>query len=133
MNREEARAALERLDADELRDLVLAHLEMEQQNEHTIEWWTKQFRDLEREQKETLERAEKAERRRDFIERWYGVRWARLRELFCGTEIEEIACCIMANGTASVNEPPRQYAPVDEVKPFVLDQIKRPFFDKDVF
>lgn len=37
---------------------------------------------------------------------WYGQRWARLRELVRGTDIEEAACSIMANGVADPLESP---------------------------
>lgn len=37
---------------------------------------------------------------------WYGQRWERLRELFKGTDLEERACCVMANGTADIMEHP---------------------------
>ena len=50
--------------------------------------------------------------KREWTERWYGVRWQRLRDLIHekAPEIESEACCIIANGTAGAAtgtyEPP---------------------------
>ena len=52
---------------------------------------------------------EEARRDHQRTEQWYGQRWRRLRDLFDGTEFEESACAIMANGTASTEERPRAY------------------------
>lgn len=43
---------------------------------------------------------------REFTEQWYAVRWERLRVFLKGTELEDKACAIMANGTATPEEPP---------------------------
>lgn len=44
----------------------------------------------------------------EFAHEWYGCRWERLRALIRerAPEIEAAACCVMANGTADVDEPP---------------------------
>ena len=45
----------------------------------------------------------------EFAHQWYAVRWKRIHELIrekC-PEHEDEACCVMANGTGSVMEPPR--------------------------
>lgn len=43
-----------------------------------------------------------------FTHEWYAVRWERLRKLIHddALHIEDEACAIMANGTATVGEPP---------------------------
>lgn len=47
-------------------------------------------------------------RSREFCQRWYAERWERLRRLIHddARHIEDEACCVMANGTADVNETP---------------------------
>lgn len=48
------------------------------------------------------------ERRLAHCHDWYAARWERLRKLIHddARHIEDEACCIMANGTADVDEPP---------------------------
>lgn len=53
----------------------------------------------------TEQKLDKALRNLHSMAWWYAQRWDRLRELIRGTDIEEAACSIMANGTASVTEP----------------------------
>lgn len=48
----------------------------------------------------------KPEQQLEETEAWYAVRWERLRELLRDTDLEEVACAIMANGSASFYEPP---------------------------
>lgn len=52
------------------------------------------------------ERLDRAISHRTHTYWWYGQRWDRLRELLKGTDLEEQACCIMANGTATIFESP---------------------------
>lgn len=44
----------------------------------------------------------------DFCRDWYAERWERLRQLIHddARHIEDEACCVMANGTATPGEPP---------------------------
>ncbi len=61
------------------------------------------------EQRKALEAlAAKHERHLAFAHDWYAVRWERLRKLIReqAPDIEDAACCIMANGTADVYEVP---------------------------
>ncbi len=53
--------------------------------------------------------AEMAEREQASVTHWYARRWSRLLELVRGTDLEVPACNIMANGTASETETPRDY------------------------
>lgn len=52
------------------------------------------------------EKLERAVKSRSHAYWFYGQRWDRLRELVRGTDLEDEACAIMANGTASPSEPP---------------------------
>lgn len=55
-----------------------------------------------------LAEIKKANDSKAFTYQWYAERWERLRELIHDNalHIEDEACCIMANGTASAGEPP---------------------------
>lgn len=55
-----------------------------------------------------IEEIQRLRRASDFATEWYGRRWNRLRHLIHNQapHLEETACCIMANGTASHDERP---------------------------
>jgi hypothetical protein len=65
---------------------------------------------------------EEVDRTRD----WYAVRWRRLRDLIHenALHIENEACSIMANGTATPNEPP-SYAIILNARDAELTRLRR--------
>jgi hypothetical protein len=58
--------------------------------------------------RELVNRQQSGHEKVEFVQQWYAERWERLRDLIHDNalHIEDEACCIMANGTANVNEPP---------------------------
>ena len=64
--------------------------------------------------------------KREWTERWYGVRWQRLRDLIHekAPEIEREACCIIANGTTGAAEPPT-YAQMLNTLRYEVEKLKK--------
>lgn len=57
-----------------------------------------------------------ARRDRSDTQDWYAARWERLRDLLRGTEFEDTACAIMANGTGAPGEPPTYAQTINQLR-----------------